>query len=264
MPQPIKLTDSVNVPTPHNEANVGDFAETVLMPGDPLRAQKIAKEYLEEAKLVNNIRNIQGYTGKYKGKKVSVMGSGMGQPSMAIYSYELFKYYNVENIIRIGSIGSFKEGLHLGDLVIATSCSTDSGFYRQYGVDGAYAATADTLLISLAWQSIINHKYRFTMGNILSSDRFYSPKNDLEAWQKLGVVGVEMEAASLYCNAAYLRRRAIAIATVSNSFVYPNEDMTSEERQNSMDHMIRVALDTAYYAHDIDKLYPEEEGLYIR
>ncbi|MDO5329710.1 MAG: purine-nucleoside phosphorylase [Coriobacteriia bacterium] len=253
-----------HIPTPHIEAEYGDFAKAVLMPGDPLRAKYIAENALEDVKLVNNVRNIQGYTGYFNGERISVMGSGMGQPSIAIYSYELFKYYGVETIIRIGSIGGFSKKLHIGDMVLAMSASTNGNFSKQYDIDGEFAATANPMLVTLAYESLINNKCRFAMGNILSSDRFYSPNNHLKSWQHLGVLGVEMEAAALYCNAAWLGKKAVAIATVSDSFVYPDEIMSSKERETKMDSMIKIGLDTVVKSYHAKEFYNNEGQYYIR
>lgn len=251
MSEPILLTESTKVPTPHNEAKVGDFAKTVLMPGDPQRAELVAKDFMTDAKLVNNVRGIQGYTGTYKGVPVSVMASGMGQPSIGIYSYELFQFYNVDNIIRIGSAGCYTPDLHLSDIMIGQAACTDGGFITQYRIDGSFSPIGDWDLMESAVNTCREKGYNFRVGNMVSSDRFYAPYDDIKKWTKMGCIGVEMEASALYCNAAYLGKRALAICTVSNSFVFPEEDMTAEERKTSMGKMIEVALETAVFA---DKL----------
>lgn len=252
MSEPLTLADSTSIPTPHNEAKYGDFAETVIMPGDPLRSKLIAEDFLEDAKLVNNVRGIQGYTGKWKDKKVSVMASGMGQPSMGIYSYELYAFYGVKNIIRIGTAGSLSSKLHLGDLIIAQATCTETAFPSQYELPGGYSPIADWDLCRFAVDIASEKGYTFEVGNIVSSDRFYAPKEYIEDWAQMNVKGYEMETAALYCNAAYLKKRAIAICSVSNSFVYPEENMSAEERQNSVIDMINLSLDLVLKTYELD------------
>lgn len=235
----------MSVPTPHIAAKEGDFAETVLMPGDPLRAKLIAEEYLENAVLVNNVRGVQGYTGAYRGKRVSVMASGMGQPSIGIYSYELFAFYNVKNIIRIGTCGGFENGLHIGDIVVAMGACTNGNYAAQYRLPGTFCPIADFTLLSRAAEACEKRKLRYRVGNVLSSDLFYDDSDSGLQWSKMGVLGVEMEAAALYCNAARLKKSALCLLTVSDSFVYPEENMTAEERRSSLSDMIRVALELA-------------------
>ncbi len=233
------------IPTPHITAKKGDFAETVLMPGDPLRAKFIAENYLENKVLVNNVRGIQGYTGYYKGKKVSVMASGMGQPSMGIYSYELFKFYDVKNIIRIGSCGGFSKDLHVKDIVIAMGACTNGYYASQYNLKGTFAPIADFNLLKKAVDACEKYNVNYKVGNILSSDVFYDDSNSSLEWAKMGVLGVEMESAALYCNAARLNKSALTICTVSDSFVYPEENTTAEERQISFTKMMEIALEIA-------------------
>lgn len=233
------------IPTPHIAAKEGDFAQTVLMPGDPLRAKLIAEKYLENAVLVNNVRGVNGFTGTYRGKRVSVMASGMGQPSIGIYSYELFAFYNVKNIIRVGTCGGFDGGLHVGDLVLAMGACTNGNYAAQYNLPGTFCPVADFSLLRRAAEECEKQKARFRVGNVLSSDVFYDDANSGTQWTKMGVLGVEMEAAALYCNAARLNKSALCLLTVSDSFVYPEENMTAEERQTSLDAMIRVALEIA-------------------
>lgn len=235
----------MNVPTPHISAKEGDFASTVLMPGDPLRAKFIAENFLENAVLVNNVRGIQGYTGYYNGKRVSVMASGMGQPSIGIYSYELFKFYGVENIIRVGSCGSFDKDLHARDIIIAMGACTNGNYASQYNLPGTFSPIADFELVEKAVKKCKEIGIKFKVGNILSSDMFYDDANSGMEWAKMGVLGVEMESAALYCNAARLGKKALCICTVSDSFVYPEENTTSEERQNSFTTMIKIALEIA-------------------
>ncbi len=235
----------MSIPTPHITAKQGDFAKTVLMPGDPLRAKYIAETFLENAVLVNNVRGVQGYTGYYKGKRVSVMASGMGMPSMAIYSYELYSFYGVENIIRIGSCGGYSKELHVRDIVVAMGASTNSNFAFQYNLKGTFSAIADYSLLSKAVEILNEKGYSYKVGNILSSDVFYDDNNSAFEFSKMGVLGVEMEAYALYSTAARLGKRALAICTVSDSFIYPEENTTAEERQNSFTKMMEVALELA-------------------
>ncbi len=233
----------MGIPTPHISAKKGDFAKTVLMPGDPLRAKFIKENYLENAVLVNNVRGIQGYTGYYKGKRVSVMASGMGQPSMAIYSYELFNFYDVDSIIRIGSCGGFSKDLHVRDIVVAMGASTNGNFASQYNLNGTFSAIADFSLLKKAVEVLDEKGYNYKVGNILSSDLFYDENNSSINFAKMGVLGVEMEAYALYCNALRANKKALAICTVSDSFVYPEENTSAEERQNSFTQMMEVALE---------------------
>ncbi len=233
------------IPTPHISAKMGEFAKTVLMPGDPLRAEFIAKNYLDEAVLVNNVRGIQGYTGYYKGKRVSVMASGMGQPSIGIYSYELFNFYGVENIIRIGSCGSFSPDLHVRDILIAQGACTNGNYAAQYNLPGTFCPIADFILLRKAVEACEKAGIKYRVGNILSSDIFYDDANSGMQWAKMGVLGVEMESAALYCNAARAGKRALCICTVSDSFIYPEENTTAEERQTSFTKMMEIALDIA-------------------
>jgi purine-nucleoside phosphorylase len=232
-------------PTPHIKAEPSDFAKTVLMPGDPLRAEFIAKNFFENAILVNNVRGVQGYTGTYKGERVSVMASGMGMPSMAIYSYELFIFFEVDNIIRVGSIGAMADDVKLRDLIIGMGASTTSAFATQYELDGSFSAIADYKLMKTAIEESERLGVSYKVGNILSSDVFYgaNPKST-EKWIKMGILGVEMEAAALYMNASYAKKRALAICTVSDHIV-TGEALDSYERQTSFTDMIEVALNTA-------------------
>lgn len=234
-----------NVPTPHISAAYGDFAQTVLMPGDPLRAKFIAENYLTDAKLVNNVRGVNGYTGYYKGKRVSVMASGMGQPSIGIYSYELFNFYGVENIIRIGSCGSFDKDLHARDIIIAMGACTNGNYALQYNLPGTFCPIASYSLVEKAVNECKKAGVNFKVGNILSSDMFYDDANSGMTWSKMGVLGVEMESAALYCNAARAGKNALCICTVSDSFIYPEENTTAEERQNSFTKMMEIALSIA-------------------
>ena len=234
-----------NVPTPHITANYGDFAETVLMPGDPLRAKFIADNFLKDAKLVNNVRGVNGYTGTYNGKRVSVMASGMGQPSIGIYSYELFNFYGVKNIIRIGSCGSFDKDLHVRDIIIALGACTNGNYAMQYNLPGTFCPIADFNLAKRAAELCEKAGVNYKVGNIFSSDMFYDDMKSGMQWAKMGVLGVEMESAALYCNAARAGKSALCICTVSDSFLHPEENTTAEERQNSFTQMMKIALELA-------------------
>lgn len=234
-----------NIPTAHNNAKAGDFAKTVLMPGDPLRAKYIAENFLTDAVLVNNVRGVNGYTGLYNGKRVSVMASGMGMPSMGIYSYELFKFYDVDNIIRIGTAGSLQPDLKIRDLAIAMGACTDSNYAAQYELPGTFAPIASfDLLRKAVDQAEKMGNISYKVGNVASSDVFYSERPTMEAWQKMGVLAVEMETAALYMNAARTGKNALTICTISDSLV-TGEVTTSEERQTSFADMMKVALEIA-------------------
>lgn len=235
----------MSVPTPHISAKVGDFAKTVLMPGDPLRAKFVAETYLENAVLVNPVRGINGYTGTYKGKRVSVMASGMGMPSMGIYSYELFNFYDVDNIIRIGTSGSMNPDLKIRDVAFGMGACTNSNYVDQFQLPGNYAPIASYELLKKAVNVTeemggINYK----VGNFLSSDTFYDDSQGTMKWAKMGVLCVEMEAAALYMNAARAGKHALAICTISDSLV-TGEATTAEERQNSFHNMMKIALEIA-------------------
>ena len=232
--------------TPHIHllSDIG-FAKTVLMPGDPLRAKMIAETFLENAVLVNNVRGIQGYTGTYKGKKVSVMASGMGIPSIGIYSYELFSFFGVENIIRIGSAGGIGEGIRLRDIVAGIGANTNSDFASQFGVRGTLAPTCSFELLKAADETANKLGLTLKVGNLLSSDTFYDAQEDhLARWAKCGAIAVEMEAAGLYLNAMRTGKRALAICTISD-LPFTGEGCTAEERQNTFTDMMRLALETA-------------------
>lgn len=231
--------------TPHINAEEQDFAKTVLMPGDPLRSKFIAENYLENARLVNNIRGIQGYTGTYKGTKVSVMASGMGMPSIGIYSYELYNTFGVKNIMRIGSTGAMQEHVKVRDIVIGMGACTNSNYVSQFGLSGHYAPIASYSMMKVAIEQAEKLNATYHVGNILSSDTFYSDDDKATPnWQKMGVLCVEMEAAALYMNAARCGKNALAIMTVSDHLV-TGEATTAEERQNSFTQMMEIALNTA-------------------
>ncbi|MGI5977876.1 MAG: purine-nucleoside phosphorylase [Oscillospiraceae bacterium] len=233
------------MPTPHNSAEKGQIAKTVLMPGDPLRAKYIAENFLENAVLVNNVRGVQGYTGSYGGVPVSVMASGMGIPAIGIYSYELYNFYDVENIVRIGSAGALSDDLQLRDIVAGMSAGTDSNFAKKFGVPGTLAPTADFTLLRTAVECAEEKKLNIRVGSILSSDNFYNDDpTALDKWKKMGILAVEMEAAGLYLTAARAGKRALCLCTISDH-IYRPEQLTPEERQLGFDEMIVLALELA-------------------
>ncbi len=231
--------------TPHIKANPEDFAKTVLMPGDPLRSKFVAETFLENPVLVNNVRGVQGYTGTYRGVPVTVMASGMGMPSIGIYSYELYNFFGVENIIRIGSAGGLADDIQLRDVIIGMGACTNSCYQEQYGLGGNFAPIADYDLLAEAVKQAETQGVRYKVGNILSSDIFYNanPKFN-EGWYKMGVLGVEMEAAALYMNAAKAGKRALAICTVSDH-IMRGEELDSDARQTSFTDMMEIALNVA-------------------
>ena len=234
------------LPTPHIAATEKDaFAKTVLMPGDPLRAKYIAENFLENAVLVNNTRGVQGYTGFYNGKRVSVMASGMGMPSIGIYSYELFNFYDVDTIIRVGSAGAISPELHLRDVVFGMGACTNSAYANQYRLPGVYAPTADFGTLQKAVNVAESLGVKPYVGNILSSDTFYDDANSLAEWQKMGVLAIEMEAAALYMNAARSGKKALAICTISDCPLSGGEECTALEREQTFNKMIEIALETA-------------------
>ena len=233
-----------NIPTPHITAKAGDFAKTVLMPGDPLRSKFIAEHFLENPVLVNNVRGVQGYTGSYKGKRVSVMASGMGMPSIGIYSYELFNFYDVDNIIRIGSAGMISEKLKVRDIVAGMSAFTNSAFGKQYGFDGTVCPTCSYELLVKAMNTAEKIGAHMVACPIYSSDCFYDESAPLGKLKKLGVLAVEMEAAALYLNAAFAGKNALAICTISDN-PFTGEGLSAEQRQNSFTQMMEIALEIA-------------------
>lgn len=233
-----------SIPTPHITAKEGDFARTVLMPGDPLRSKFIAEHFLENAKLVNNVRGVQGYTGEYHGKKVSVMASGMGMPSIGIYSYELYNFYNVENIIRIGSAGMISQSLKVRDIVAGMSAYTNSNFGRQFGFDGNLAPCCSFDLLKKAVDAGKKLGQELVCGAVYSSDTFYDESQPLGKLQKLGVLAVEMESAALYLNAARAGKNALCLCTISDN-PFTGEELTAEERQNTFTKMMEIALEIA-------------------
>lgn len=233
-----------NIPTPHNSANIDDFAKTVLMPGDPLRAKFIAENFLEDPVLVNGVRGINGYTGMYNGKIVSVMASGMGMPSIGIYSYELFNFYNVENIIRIGSAGAISDEVNLRDIVIGQGACTNSNYASQFNLPGTYAPIASYKLMKQAVDFAQDAGVNYKVGNLFSSDTFYDDAASLSDWRKMGVLAVEMESAALYMNAARAGKNALCICTISDC-PFTGESCTAEERQNTFTDMMEIALKIA-------------------
>ena len=232
--------------TPHNEAKLGQIAKTVLMPGDPLRAKFIAENFLTDPVLVNNVRGVQGYTGTWKGVPVTVMASGIGIPAISIYSWELYTAYEVENIIRIGSAGALHDELQLMDLVIAQGACTNSNFPQSFGCPGAFAPISDYKLMKTLIDCAEEHEARYMVGNILSSDNFYYAEGcgNADLWKRMGVLAIEMEAAGLFSNAAYLGKRAACICTISDH-IYREEALSAEDRQNSFRQMMEIALDAA-------------------
>ncbi len=236
----------VKLPTPHIEANLGEIEKTVIMPGDPLRTKFIADNFLENVKCFNTVRNILGFTGTYNGKAVSVMASGMGMPSMGIYSYELFNFYNVENIIRIGTAGALHDDIKLMDLVLAAGACTDSNYAQQFSLNGSFAPIASFSLLQKAFQIASENKLNVKVGNVLSTDVFYHDNQQaMLSWKKMGVLAVEMEAAALYMNAARSHKNALCLLTISDHIFKDNESLTAKERQESLVQMIKLSLELA-------------------
>ena len=231
--------------TPHNAAEKGAIAKTVLMPGDPLRAKFIADTYMENVTCFNTVRNMFGFTGTYKGKEISVMGSGMGMPSMGIYSYELFSMYDVENIIRIGTAGGISDSVKLRDVVIGMGASTNSNYASQYKLPGTIAPLADFSLVRKAVEVAERENINVVVGNVLSSDTFYTDSSaDNDLWKKMNILAVEMESAALYMNAARLGKKAVAIFTISDH-LYTGEALSAKDRQESFHEMMKIALEMA-------------------
>lgn len=229
----------------HNSAKVGEIAEVVLMCGDPLRVQYIAENFLEDAKLVSSVRNMYCYTGNYKGKQISVMGSGMGVPSMGIYSHELFDIYGVKAIIRVGTCGAYQEDVKVRDLVVAIGSSSNSSYPSQFQLNGSYSAIADFGLLKLCDDVCTKKKVKAHFGNIYTSDVFYNADTEFwKKWAEMGCLAVDMETYALYINAARFRRKALSIMSVSDSFIY-DEIMTPEERETGLHTIVEIALETA-------------------
>lgn len=229
--------------TPHNAAEPGDIAKTVLMPGDPLRAKYIAEHYLEDVICFNTVRNMLGYTGTYHGKRISVMGGGMGMPSIGIYSYELYNMYDVDAIIRIGSAGGLQDDLGLMDLVIAMGACTNSNYADQYRIPGTYAPIADFELLEKAVKIAGEKGVQVRVGNVLSSDVFYHDDATFnDRWKRMGVLAVEMEAAALYMNAARAGKKALCMLTISDH-LYKTDSMSAKERETGFHQMMEIALE---------------------
>lgn len=236
-----KMTNLLT-PTPHNGAKEGDIAGTVLMPGDPLRAKYIADTYLEDVVCFNKVRNMLGYTGTYKGKRISVMGGGMGMPSIGIYSYELYHFYGVDSIIRVGSAGGYADDVQVMDIVIGMGACTNSNYAHQFGLPGTFAPIADFGLLRKAVEVAKEQGKTVKVGNILSSDTFYSDDGAAkDKWKGMGVLAVEMEAAALYMNAARAGKKALCILTISDHLYYPQE-LTARERETGFGSMMEIAL----------------------
>ena len=234
-----------NIPTAHNNAKANDFAKTVLMPGDPLRAKYIAETYLENPRQVTAVRNMFGYTGTYKGKEISVMGGGMGMPSIGIYSYELFNFYGVDQIIRIGSAGALQDHIKVMDVVIGMGACTDSNYAYQYGLPGTFAPIADYELMNKAIETAKRQGTNVVVGNVLSSDVFYNADPTVnDRWRSMGVLAVEMEAAALYMNAAKAKKKALCMLTISDH-IYTGEALSAEDRQLGFGKMMEIALELA-------------------
>ena len=228
-------------PTPHIGAKFGEIAETVIMAGDPLRAKFMAEKYLENPVEFNHVRGMLGFTGTYRGKRISVMGHGMGMPSIGIYTYELYNFYGVKTVIRVGSAGSINMDLHVGDIAIAMGACTNSYYVNQYELPGTYAPIADFSLVRAAAEACERFGYNYMVGNVLSSDTFYSDNPQNDKWMKMGVLAVEMEIAALYMNAARAGKRALGICTISDH-ILTGEATTAEERQTTFTHMMDVAF----------------------
>ena len=235
----------MSIPTPHNTAKKGDIAKKVLMPGDPLRAKFIAETYLENPVCFNTVRNMFGYTGTYKGQQVSVMGGGMGMPSIGIYSYELFNFYGVDQIIRIGSAGALQDHMKVMDVVIGLGACTDSNYAYQYGLPGTFAPIADYELMNKAIETAKRQGTNVVVGNVLSSDVFYNADPTVnDRWRSMGVLAVEMEAAALYMNAAKAKKKALCMLTISDH-IYTGEALCAEDRQLGFGKMMEIALELA-------------------
>lgn len=227
--------------TPHNAAKVGEIAETVIMSGDPLRAKFMAEKFLDNAACFNTVRNMFGYTGTYQGRPVSVMGHGMGMPSIGIYTYELYHFYGVRQIIRVGTAGSIQKGINIGDIILAQGACTDSNYLHQYGLPGTYAPIADFDLLSRAVDKCKEMGVSYQVGNVLSSDIFYDDNKEWHQWQKMGILALEMESAALYANAARAGKKALALFTVSDNLIEAKA-ATAEQRQQAFTDMMEVAF----------------------
>lgn len=230
-----------NTPTPHIGAKYGEIAETVIMAGDPLRAKFMAEKYLQNPVCFNEVRGMLGYTGMYNGKRISMMGHGMGMPSIGLYTYELYHFYGVKTIIRVGSAGAYSKDLHIGDLVLAQGACTDSNYADQYGLDGMFAPIGDFELLRKAADSCESMGFNYKVGNVVSSDLFYRENPNTKGWIKMGVLAVEMEVAALYMNAARSGNKALGILTISDHLL-TGEATTAEQRKTTFTNMMEVAL----------------------
>ena len=245
--------------TPHiNLLDEIGFGKTVLMPGDPLRAKYIAENFLESPILVNNVRSVYGYTGYYKGVKVSVMASGMGMPSIGIYSYELYKFFGVQNIVRIGSAGAISKNVNLRDIVAGMGACTNSNFASQYGLNGTIAPICDYNLLSMTKQVADKLNINMPIGNLYSSDTFYDDNNPAVEWDKIGCLAVEMEAAALYMTAQRLNMRALAICTISDLVYPPFDSLPAEDREKSFTQMMKLSLDSAVEFEKLPIITPKD------
>ena len=241
----IKNQEEMKTMSTHIQAKPGEIAQTILLPGDPMRAKFIAEQYLEDAKCYNEVRGMYGYTGYFQGHRISVQGTGMGIPSMGIYSYELIHDYGVKNLLRIGTCGVYQKDLQLFDVILAQGACTDSHYPDQFGVPGTFAPIADFTLLYKAYQTALRRGQHVHVGNVVSSDVFYDEDSTVpEKWARMGVLAVEMEAAGLYANAARYGARALAILTVSDSFA-TGEETTALQREQGLHEMIGLALETA-------------------
>ncbi|MCL1849111.1 MAG: purine-nucleoside phosphorylase [Clostridiales bacterium] len=239
------MSSQTPTPTPHNTANQGDIAGMMLMPGDPLRAKYIADRFLQDVVCFNQVRNMLGFTGTYHGKRVSVMGSGMGIPSISLYTYELYHFYHVEGVIRVGTAGGIGENIRLRDVIVAMSAATDSNFAAQFDFPGTLAPTADYPLLRKAVEAAEAKGIETVVGSVLSSDIFYYAQDGfIPKFQRMGILGLEMETAGLYLTAAFAKKKALSILTVSDHLL-TGEALSTQERQESLDDMIEVALETA-------------------
>ncbi len=248
------------VKTPHIELldeKLG-FGKTILMPGDPLRAKFIAENFLEDPKLVNSVRGVNGYTGFYKGVKVSVMASGMGMPSIGIYSYELYKHFNVQNIIRIGSAGAISKDVNLRDIVVGMGACTNSNFASQYGLSGTIAPICNYDMLNIAKTIAEEKDINIHIGNLYSSDTFYDDSNPAVLWDKVGCLAVEMEAAALYLTAQHLGMRALAICTISDQVYEPYNSLPAKDREQSFTQMMQLALETAVKLEQLPVITPKD------
>lgn len=237
--------------TPHNSAEMGDIAKVVLMPGDPLRAKFTAETFLTDVTCFNQVRNCLGFTGSYKGKKISVMASGMGIPSIGIYSHELYHFYGVESIIRIGTAGGLAPDLNLKDIVLGMGACTNSNYINQFGLPGQFAPICDFDLLRLAYETCQEKKVPVKVGNLVSNDTFYDHLGNVnERWRDMGALAVEMESAGLYANAASCGKRALTICSISDHLFKP-EQLSPKEREQGLTTMLQIALDTGIKAQDL-------------